>query len=104
MKNDLLKQVLQISDQLECQLAEKKWDDAIESDKKRMRLLAQLSAHAQASENAEDYQRILQELLSRTQDRQTFVEKERSRCRAEMGELGQQRKASSMYSNTAMTR
>lgn len=101
---DLFSQVMGKTAELESMLSAKQWANAIAVDKERLALLVQLSTSEGLEENSEQYKRFLQELFANLHQSKTEVENELSECRLEMGEFGQQRRASNLYRDISLTR
>ncbi len=103
MSSEIISELIRKTTQIESKLMEKNWPAAIDLDKERLELLSCLSESTKAAGDPTNHINLLQRLLNEVQKAQSAVEGELLRCKSEMGEFGQQRRASSLYQDTALT-
>ena len=99
----LFRQIISMSEDLAEHLSAKNWNKAVAIDRERLNLLTRLGEIRQ-SISSDEYTTFLHQALSFIQIKQSEVQGELDNCRAKMGELGQQRRASSLYKDTSLAR
>ncbi len=102
MSSEIISELIAKTTELNAELSEKNWSAAISIDKARLELLSCLSQSTDINDVPVNYIDLLERLLKDVRTAQSAAEDELLRCKSQMGEFGQQRRASSLYQDTAL--